>query len=290
MIRSIQKTEYKEIWLQNTGTIFQDPDWINLVISDIQEVRYFGYYINDTLTNCFAAIYQKGRLFSHYTLPILTPHLGWVIPNLQDDLIVETLRKDKAATLHYSTPMDNGSWRSLPSYEIDLRKDASILFSNLRNDKQRSIKKAEKVNLRIDFEKDHSRLIRLLKKTFERQDKNFQGYAQIDNIVQHYANCFQVNISADDQELSSLLFVYSARKCYYLIGGFNTTAENNFAGPYGMWNSILHAKELGIETFDFEGSSIPSIANYFESFGSEKTSYSTHTEQRLIYKTLSRFL
>ena len=40
-----------------------------------------------------------------------------------------------------------------------------------------------------------------------------------------------------------------------------------------MIESIRHAKELGLKTFDFEGSVIPAIERYFRGFGGKLTPY-----------------
>jgi hypothetical protein len=288
MIKTIQRSEYKKFWLENKGTIFQDPDWLELVLIDGQELVFYGFFSNFELTNCFAAVFVRGRFFSHVTLPLLTPHLGWVLNFLNDELIIQTLRKENPDSIYYSVPTDNDYWLKLPTHTINLNDDVAFLFKNLRKDKQRSIKKGEKMKLKVAFDKDSIRLISLVKKTFERQQREFSGYLQIDKIVSNYPNCFQVSILDDHLELASLLFVYDTKKCYYLIGGFNTTADNNFAGPFGMWNGILTAKELTLEFFDFEGSIVPSIADYFKSFGSSPASYSMFNEKKILYKIFEK--
>jgi hypothetical protein len=57
-----------------------------------------------------------------------------------------------------------------------------------------------------------------------------------------------------------------------------------------MWKGILSAKELTLECFDFEGSMVPSIAEYFKSFGSSYSSYSMFNEKRIMYKILEKII
>jgi hypothetical protein len=40
-----------------------------------------------------------------------------------------------------------------------------------------------------------------------------------------------------------------------------------------MWKSILHARQLGLRTFDFEGSMIPEVERYFREFGGKLIPY-----------------
>ena len=74
MIKAIPRSQYKIFWVENNGTIFQDPDWLELVMVEGQDAVFYGFFSNGTLTNCFAAVIVKGRFFSHFTLPLLTPH------------------------------------------------------------------------------------------------------------------------------------------------------------------------------------------------------------------------
>jgi hypothetical protein len=40
-----------------------------------------------------------------------------------------------------------------------------------------------------------------------------------------------------------------------------------------MWESVKHAKDLGLRYFDFEGSMVPQIETYFRGFGGRLTPY-----------------
>ena len=56
-----------------------------------------------------------------------------------------------------------------------------------------------------------------------------------------------------------------------------------------MWQSILHAKKLGIEVFDFEGSMLVEVEKYFREFGGELVPYYTVNKAGLPIEMLMKF-
>ena len=59
---------------------------------------------------------------------------------------------------------------------------------------------------------------------------------------------------------------------YYIAGGYNNFDKKGEAMSFLLWRGILLAKEKNL-TFDFEGSMVPGIAEFFRSFGSEASRY-----------------
>nr|HPR68216.1 methicillin resistance protein [Kiritimatiellia bacterium] len=57
-----------------------------------------------------------------------------------------------------------------------------------------------------------------------------------------------------------------------------------------VWEAIRHAKEAGLETFDFEGSVIPPIERFFRGFGGRLTPYYTVNKGWRPLETAMKFL
>ena len=67
-------------------------------------------------------------------------------------------------------------------------------------------------------------------------------------------------------------FVWDRDTMYYLASGYYDSDKKGDAMSLLLWEGILLAKEKNL-TFDFEGSMVPGIAEFFRSFGSEASTY-----------------
>ena len=67
-------------------------------------------------------------------------------------------------------------------------------------------------------------------------------------------------------------FVWDRYTMYYIAGGYDDSDKKGDAMSLLLWKAILLAKEKNL-TFDFEGSMVSGIAEFFRSFGSEASTY-----------------
>jgi Acetyltransferase (GNAT) domain len=76
----------------------------------------------------------------------------------------------------------------------------------------------------------------------------------------------------DTQEIVGAIWqVWDAQNSYYICGGTNKKYSEASAGL--LWHAIQHAQNLGLQNFDFEGSSIKGIDDFFKKFGTEQKEY-----------------
>ena len=289
MIKEINRNEYQEFWIVNKGAVFQDSNWLDCVLGHGEKALFYGKYVGNTLDNAFPLVIRKGRLFSFVNQALSTPFLGWVKPE-DPELIRQFVKKIKLTGYWYAVNQQVSDWKSTVTYQIDLTKEKKVLFNNLRKDKQRNIKKAINDKISISIESDIEKIMTLVIMSLKRQNKSFEDLSYVQKILSDYTNHFQVNAWDGETCLSSLLFVYDTTTVYYILGGFNTKINNYTAGPFAMWNAILKAKEMGIQVFDFEGSIIPNIAEYFSSFGSVKKYYSYIYDYKWYFRFLKRII
>ena len=80
--------------------------------------------------------------------------------------------------------------------------------------------------------------------------------------------------SIDDSNdfLAAGFFVWDRDTMYYLASGYYDSDKKGDAMSLLLWKAILLAKEKNL-TFDFEGSMVSGIAEFFRSFGSEASTY-----------------
>lgn len=165
--------------------------------------------------------------------------------------------------------------RSRYSYLINLSLTQETLWNNLSSEKRKSINKAMKDNIQVVQTKDMDIVYSLVLKSLERNEiaKNRNV---IKNILFSFAdssNSFAFVAQKDGIAIGAAFCVISKKKAMYLFGGFDSENKHHGAGVSCMWQSILKAKELGLQFFDFEGSMNPDIERYFREFGGELISY-----------------
>jgi hypothetical protein len=76
-----------------------------------------------------------------------------------------------------------------------------------------------------------------------------------------------------------------------MLSAINPELKHPSAAALLLWKAICTAKELGLEYFDFEGSSIPGIEFFFKSFGGLRVDYPVYSRTRsVIWKWKQKIL
>lgn len=287
-IKLIENTSVlEEMWSKmENSSVFSDIKYLNLVKDPSQTLIYFGVYQSNSIIGGFTIVKIKSKYFNHFSFPSLTPHQSFIFndnvidedQSLAINLLLEELFKLKADSIFLSTFKKIETKFKMHeskhvTFQINLNQSLDEIFSNFRSDKKRSIKKEKKENITISNERNTELLKTMIQKTYSRQNKNPNWLLSLEQISNHYENSYQVSSFINGQCASSLFFIFDKNKVYYLAGGFDESLGNYNAGPIAMWYGIKKAKELKKAVFDFEGSDIANIQNYFSSFGAEKKHY-----------------
>jgi hypothetical protein len=88
-------------------------------------------------------------------------------------------------------------------------------------------------------------------------------------------NSYAFTTYCDGAAVASCFIVHDRSRAYYLLGGYNEKLGHHGAGSLALFAAIRHSKEIGLQSFDFEGSMIPAIERYFRGFGGLLTPYAT---------------
>jgi hypothetical protein len=162
------------------------------------------------------------------------------------------------------------------TYQIKLSESKEVLFSNLSSEKRKSIRKAESDNLRIELVQDIKGIEAILTNTFIKNKVKYIA-SLFHEIVYEFANKENAFAFAAYDEANKLIAatfcLYDQHTCYYLFGGFDTDNKHHGAGVKCMWESILYAKNLNLDIFDFEGSMLKEVEKYFREFGGTLVPY-----------------
>lgn len=179
------------------------------------------------------------------------------------------------------------------TYVLDLSLDEETLHSRLSPEKRKSLRKAEKDGITVEDTQDYQAVFGLIRQSLQRSGK-FANEAIIRRLILQFSNPHNaLAFVAKDSEGRAIAAAYcicTARKAYYLFGGFDEGNKHHGAGVSCMWACIKKAKALGLEEYDFEGSMVPEIEKYFREFGGDLRPLQEISYKRFPYKQLSLFL
>jgi hypothetical protein len=243
-----------------------------------------------------ALVYErKSRAGARLAIPgVNTPVSGFIPADVDEsimdaalDSLTERLRKDYAFCifqLSWRFPYRNllERTRNLTLSEggttiIRHRKhaDQDSLLTSYSPMRKRLILKALKKEIQIGYEYDLRSLEEfygLYLETYRKQ--GFSGSLQKDEFLNFSGQIVRSGFGKlifahyESKLAAAALIVCDERFEYYLIGAYSEELKQTNAFSLLMHNCILSALEKG-RGFDFEGSRLPGIRQFFESFGGE---------------------
>ncbi len=153
---------------------------------------------------------------------------------------------------------------------LDLSPSEKELLAAMSPNLRRNILK-DQSDYQIAYNTDAQLVLDLIGETMSRAGEDFkekQLRAIMDSSNEPWV--FWSCIKKENTLLAASLFVRDKQSAYYLAGGINREMNDLAAGSKAVWAGVSKAHSLGLETFDFCGSSVPSIENYFRKFGVEQ--------------------
>jgi Acetyltransferase (GNAT) domain len=293
--------EIKKIQLDNAAyanlisenkPVFNTPDWLQLYKEGLNLYGVFGK--NNILIAAFCLYNFKKLGVDFYINPIFCSNNLFVYKSdaihkvSKDSFLKEIFEaiatyfsqaKKSVVEFTFAPPhidMQPFIWAKYNvqpkyTYHLDLLKSESELLEELTVERRGNITSANKKGLKCEITFDYGITKDLILKTVESQKVKIDKKL-LDKIFLDFSNAensFSYITYNDSKPLATTFCVYDKKFCYYLAGGYDRIDKSAGAGALAMWNSILHAKKLGVKTFDFEGSMIPAIEKYFRGFGGE---------------------
>ena len=161
------------------------------------------------------------------------------------------------------------------NYELDLARDYYLLLKGYRKDRRKSLRKSREANLSHQDFNNQTKLIKLYQQVFDYIEVPEKYYITIDKLMDYYLENekgFIRNVFHSNVLVCSGFFINYKSRIYYLFGASNAEGKKYGATTY-LIDSVIQEFANSETVFDFEGSNIASIASFYKSFGSEKTSY-----------------
>lgn len=159
------------------------------------------------------------------------------------------------------------------TYQLNLKKQLNLMdvySSKTRN----SINKARKSGVTINLTPPNSEVIEMLTSNAKEQGFMYQQKA-LAELVEQASSGKGLIFSAilEEQTVATAVTIADDNVAYYLFGGVDR--KRNVQGALGFVLHELMCAHQKVErsTFDFEGSMIPAVENFFRGFGGEQVPY-----------------
>lgn len=169
---------------------------------------------------------------------------------------------------------------------ISLAQDHSEILEGYRKDRKKDLKKAKDAGLNAIWKENTSGLVSLFKDNIGKRDKNIQteDYARLTRLLEA---CLSKGVGellsvydALNNLVASAFFLKHQNTVTILLSSTDLKNRNNGANTFLIDNAIK--KYQGdFEAFNFGGSSIPTVADYFKSFGAKTEDYAFIKYNRL---------
>ncbi len=287
------KAEYSQYCESYKAPIFAQPWWLSTVSPDKWDVVMASY---KGVTAYLPFCYHHKLVLKKIYQPLLTPYLGPVyqlpegISHYQqrqyENELFSALCRHLPKFLEYRQKLFPSIDNHLPfywngfsqttyyTYILDTKNSEEEIWKNIKNSLQRQIKKSSKIcTVQSDID-NHIAIWQLAKQSLHRQQAPLipdDSYVLklMENAYNHRSAKSFVAYH-QDKAVASLFLVYDDTYVYYLFGGYDDAHSDTGAKTLLFWNAILFAKSRGLQ-FNFEGSMLKGVEQYFRSFGGKMT-------------------
>lgn len=280
------RERYIQYALEHEIPFFSKPDWLSIVAKNL-DIAYWE--TSNRLQVFFAFNLEKKGLFTLVRNLPFTPYNQIIFDTqaaTEKDLEEMELffknfvqqfsffEVDFPSDLIFANKMQH---ELLRTNVLELGQESSDYFLNqCSSNTLKHIKKGSK--LQITSTSDSAVVFDLLAKTYEKQSKKYPFEKELIIGIMDFIksnNCGKVWLatSASGQYLATLIQVWDNTTSYYLAGGTDYTIKNSGAMAALQFHAISHANARGLKQYDFEGSQIKSIDQFFKSFGAKEKLY-----------------
>ncbi len=297
-LRLLRSEEYAEwdalVDRSPQGCVFCRSWWLNAVGPD---VSVLGYFESGRLVAGVPLYFAKRSGFRMCIMPQFTQTWGVVIEPLTGTSAVamsreshilavfaERLKKERVFYQRFHPNLQNWLpfyWNGFQqtaraTYVIDDLRDTKQVWENMAANIRTKIRKAEKSGLTakpcgID------KVFETSVKVFARQglgvsfSQEYLARLHSAAVANGCGACFAAEDNTGETHATTFL-VWDKKRSYYLAGGSDPNLRASGAQSALVWHSIQFAAER-TAVFDFEGSMIEPIEQYFRSFGAKQASY-----------------
>lgn len=170
------------------------------------------------------------------------------------------------------------------NYLLDLNRPYDEIFEGFEKDRKKDIRRNQKLNFSFSEELQTDKFFELLKTEYENLANQLDLKKLndlIENLSRNKSLISYSLLNSDLQILSTCFLVKSDRRLILLFSARDKSLETKGAFAYLMTHLIQQNSNREF-ILDFEGSMIPGIAYFNESFGAKKKSYTSFSNFKII--------
>lgn len=279
------------------GTLFHTADWLRASGKNFEIYQCFK---GQERVGGTPVVYSQVAGIRVIYNPPLTPYGGPIFGVDKGKYVSKvSTRKKVSQALIDKLEEDFGcviDWRLSPSI-VDLQpfiwsgfssdvkytyiltiEDLDEVWQNMDRGRRKDIRQAEEDNIQIEVSDEFEEIFSLVEKTLTRQEESieFREFAfGFNKLLESQGQCktFLARNDAGDP-IAGVYIVWDDNRAYQLLSGFDPEKSHRGANPLAIWEAIKFTREeLGLSGYDFEGSMIPGVEQYFRTFGGRLTPY-----------------
>jgi len=241
---------------------------------------------------------MKRMFFNVVGIPLLTKYTSPVIAYPEDQKLVNKIAYQKEVLLALEKQLPKVSQVDInldPSitnymslffkgykatthytYQIRQTSDLDEVFNGFKEHVRRAIRKAQK-NIEVKSAASIEDVFRLNQEVYQQQGKKVPFSKMLLQKLDaaaalNKARKIFIAYNKEEEPIASIYLVEDHEKVYYLLGGLAKKYKSSGAASLLIWRAIEYAGSVG-KVFDFEGSMIPPIEQFVQSFGGEQIPY-----------------
>jgi CelD/BcsL family acetyltransferase involved in cellulose biosynthesis len=186
--------------------------------------------------------------------------------------------------LSYGLPWQQLGWQQSVrySYVLDLSLPRDTIFAQFKSSLRNKIRKAER-QLQLMETTDYRPVFRLTQLDFQHRGVSPQVsealFARLDAAAAfNGARKIWLVKDGQDRVQAAIWLLFDGHCAYNLFLGSDPHLRSSGASTLVLWQAIQWAKQQGLSSFDFEGSHLPGVEEFFRSFGGEARPYYQFTK------------
>ena len=237
--------------------------------------------------------WNKKYGFHYLYQPPFTPCLGIFGNNITTDIFNQFLSAVPATFRYWDISLNQGNPFPLKgfklyqrvNYVLDLDNTYEELFGEYRDNIKRNIKKSEQAGLIIKTAINSAEVAALAKKQTGRfsslKENDFDRFLDLYTFLNEKEQAASYGVySPAGQLMASALFLIYKNRAYYILVGNHPDGKTQGAS-HALINAFIkdHAGQKLL--LDFEGSDIPGLAFFYNSFGAKEEIYTALRINRL---------
>lgn len=286
-----------------TNSLFEQPWWLDIVAPGQWREAVLKNEAGKTLARM--PYVMTGKCIH---MPRLTQNIGiWMDPEIRNDYgkqksainelfaqipTCRTFVQNLSPVNTYVLPFRWLGCHISPNftYRLTYLSDCEELYQNFNKTAKKNIKSARNKTT-IYTETRLDTLLEMLDKTFAVQKRKYPESKEV--VCKIVETCSSSGhgqyLEARDPKgnvHSCAYLVYDEQVCYYLLGASDSRFRSSGAQSLVLWEAIQFASRHS-QIFDFEGSMVEGIENFFRQFGGICTPYYTISRQSFLRDVFS---